>query len=66
MGAVGGFRFQQGDYVKIFDTDTQQVIMFDHTQLQDVIFPFTPEPSSGVLAAGLMTARGRLAAQFSR
>ena len=56
VGAVGGFRFQQGDYVKLFDTDTQQVIMFDHTQLQDVMFPFTPEPSSAVLAVGLMTA----------
>lgn len=57
-GAVGGFRFQQGDYVKLFDTDTQQVITynFPDPQLQDVMFPFTPEPSSGVLAVGLMTA----------
>jgi hypothetical protein len=55
-GAFGGFRFDTGDYVKVFDTDTQQVIMFDDSQLQDVIFPFTPEPSSGVLAVGLLTA----------
>jgi hypothetical protein len=55
-GAFGGFRFDPGDYVKIFDTDTQQVIMFDHTQIQDVTFPFTPEPGSAVLAIGLMTA----------
>ena len=54
--AFGGFRFDAGDYVKLYDTDTQQIITFDETQLQDVIFPFTPEPSSGVLAAGLMTA----------
>jgi hypothetical protein len=65
-GAFGGFRFDPGDYVKIFDTDTQQVIMFDHTQIQDVMFPFTPEPSSSVLAVGLMTAAAAIRRKFSR
>jgi hypothetical protein len=63
-GALGGFKFLPGDFITIFDTDTQQTITFDHTQLQGVQFPFqdVPEPAAGALAAGMIAAgvaRGR-------
>jgi hypothetical protein len=54
----GGFKFLPGDFITIFDTDTQQTITFDHTQLQGVTFPImeVPEPAAGVLAAGMFAA----------
>jgi hypothetical protein len=58
FNAFGGFKFLPGDFITIFDTDTQQTITYDHTQLQGVTFPFfdVPEPASGALTAAALAA----------